>query len=291
MSPWSTMLFLRPLLLTILVPALTSGILYLILRSFAAKVAAPIAIVVGYLAAYVAVVPGLPNFPPKEFKDYVFYLAVFGLVWGGLETFWKQNDVLRWGLRALAFLGILLLVLRNRFRAWETWEIIAWMVGIIVVLLAAWWVLERLTGTSAVSSPLISPIALFIALIIFITGSSVTIATSGSASFGQLGGAFAASVGAVMFLSWFLKVEVNTYLATTLIFVLAGLWLGGAVFAKLPVISAIVLALSPLTLLLVPTVNTLRGNIIRLAVLVIPIALVVAYGVWQFILDSRQPAF
>jgi hypothetical protein len=283
------MLFLRPLLLTILVPAITSGILYLILRSFAAKVAAPVAIVIGYLAAYVAVVPGLPNFPPKEFKDYVFYLAAFGLVWGALETLWRQNIFLRLGLRALAFVGILLLVLRNRFRAWETWEIIAWFVGIVVVLLAAWWVLERLTEKR--ESLVISPVTLFIALVIFITGSSVTIATSGSASYGQLGGALAASVGAIMVLSWFLKVEVNTYLAASVLFVMAGLWLGGAVFAKLPVLSAVILALSPAALLLVQTANTLVGNIMRLAVIAIPIALVVGYGVWQFILDSRQPAF
>lgn len=290
------MLFLRPLLLTILVPAITSGILYLILRSFAAKIAAPIAIVIGFLAAYVAVVPGLPNFPPKEFKDYAFYLPVFGLIWGGLETIWwkntgsKQNIPLRLGLRALAFLGILFLVLRNRFRAWETWEIVAWFVGIIVVLLAAWWVLERLTDSEA-ASPLISSRVLLIALVLFITGSSVTIALSGSASYGQLGGTLAASVGAVMFLSWFLKVEINTYLATALLFVMAALWIGGAVFAKLPVISAIVLALSPLTLLFVNPRNTLVGNITRLAVLAVPIALVVAYALWQFILDSRQPAF
>lgn len=285
------MLFLRPLLLTILVPAITSGLLYLILRSFAAKVAAPIAVVVGYLAAYVAVVPGLPHFPPKEFKDYVFYLAAFGLIWGGLETLWRQNALLRWGLRALALLGFLLLALRNRFRTWETWESVMWMVGIIVVLLAAWWVLERLTTNSDSKPLLLSPIALFTALIIFITGSSVTIATSGSASYGQLGGTFAASVGAIMFLSWFLKVEVNAYLATTLLFVMAGLWLGGTVFAKLPVLSAIILALSPLLLLFMRTTNTVVGNVMRLAVMVIPIALVIGYGVWQFILDSRQPTF
>jgi hypothetical protein len=284
------MLFLRPLLLTIFVPAITSGILYLILRSFAAKIAAPIAIVIGFLAAYVAVVPGLPNFPPKEFKDYVFYLAAFGLVWGALETLWKKNLLLRFGLRALAFLGILLLVLRNRFRAWETWEIIAWLVGIIVVLQVAWWVLERLTDTKA-EAPLIPTRILLIALVLFITGSSVAIALSGSASFGQLGGTLAASVGAVMFLSWFLKVEVNSHLGTALLFVLAGLWIGGAVFAKLPALSAIVLALSPLGLLFVNPKNTLVGNVTRLAVLALPIAVVVGYAVWQFILDSRQPAF
>jgi hypothetical protein len=284
-------LFLKPLLFTILIPSVTSGILYLILRNIAAKVAVPIAVTIGYLAAYVAVVPGLPNFPPKEFKDYVFYLAVFGLVWGGLETLWRKNLYSRWGLRALMFFGILLLVLRNRLRAWQTWEIILWFVGIIVVLLVAWWVLERLTEKTEPGTWILPPTALFIALLILITGTSVTTVTSGSASLGQLGGALAASVGAIMVLSWLLKIEVTPYLAATVIFLLGTLWLGGAVFAKVPVLSAIILALSPLPLLFVQTPNTMRGTVTRLAISAIPIVLVMAYALWRFAIEYNQPSF
>jgi hypothetical protein len=282
------MLFLRPFLLTVLVPLVTSGVLYFILRTFAAKLAAPLAITLGYLAAYIAVVPGLPNFPPIEFKDYVFYLAIFGLLWAGLEPLWSKHTVVLWVLRTLALLGILALVLRNRLRAWEAWEIILWFAGITIVLLAAWGVLERLTESE---TPALSPAALFIAFVILVAGTSITIVTSGSASLGQLSGALAASVGAVTLISWFQKVTVTSYLGTVMIFLIGVLWFGGSVFARVPPLSAILLALSPLILLFVQTKNTLRGNLTRLFLFSIPILLVMTYAIWQFVLDMQQPAF
>jgi hypothetical protein len=283
------MLFLRPFLLTVLVPLLTSGILYFIFRNFIPKLAAPLAITLGYLAAYVAVAPGLPNFPPLEFKDYIFYLAVFGLWWVGLESLWSKNTLLLWVLRTLALLGILSLVLRNRLRAWETWEIILWFGGITLILLVAWGVLERLTDSDSLAA--LPPAALYTALTLLIAGSSITTVTSGSASLGQLGGALAASVGALTLVSWFLKVEVTSYLGTVLIFLIGVLWFGGSVFAKVPPLSATILALSSLVLLLVQTNNTLRGNLTRLVLFALPILLVTGYAIWQFILDTRQPAF
>jgi hypothetical protein len=284
---------LRLFLLTTLLPALVSGILYLVLRNILSRFALVIAVVLGCLSSYLAVRGGFPNFPPKEFRDYIFYLAVVGLLWSVLEPLWSNNRVVRWAGRTVLLLGSLFLVFQNRIRSWETLESVLWFAGIVLFLLVFWWTLERLTGfdTKPNESLPLPARELYIALVILIAGTSITLATSGSASLGQTSGALAASIGAVMVLSWFMNVPVPTSLAAVLVFTLGVLWFGGSVFAKVPVWSSILLALSPLLLLFIKTPKTLRGSATRLAVFAIPVILVTAYAAWRFAVTYNQPSF
>jgi hypothetical protein len=278
------------LLWTVLLPVVISGALYLSLKQFAPKVAVGIAVSIAYLGTYIAVRPGLPNFPPKEYRDYIFYLGMFGLVWGAVEPLWHKNRMARWGLRSIVLLGFLFLLLRNRLKSWEPLEGVLWIVGLGLFFLIAWGLLERLT---TLRNPVLPTPVLLIAFIIWIAVASVLAATQGSSSMAQLAGALAASIGIIMLLSWFLNVELTPFFTTAFIFLLGTLVVCATVFPNpgIPVYAGIVFALSPLLLLAVNTKPTLTGYVLRLAIFALPILIMAGLFVAQFLATYNQPSF
>ncbi len=276
---------LQQFLFTVVLPILVSAGLYLLLRNVISNFALAFAVIAGYLCGHLAL-QGLPKFPPSSIFHYLPYLALVAVLWLGLEQVWSKNPVARWGLRALILLASFFYILRRIIQnSWQVWETIAWLAGILLVLLLVWWLLEQL---SQGERPPLPPTLFLTALVILVLGSSITIATSGSVVLGQLGGVLAASVGAVMILSWFTKVEGTTYLATAFIFLQGTIWLGGTVFSKLPIISALILALSLLLLLLIRTPKTFCHHLLRLVFFAIPIVVVAGFALVEFL---REPPF
>ena len=283
-------IFLVHLLWTVLLPLAVSGVLYFILRGFVPKLALPVAMVVAYLVTYVVVRPGWPSFPPREYRDYIFIMAVVGLIWSILEPFWRKNVITRWVPRAVVVVGFLLLLLRNRFRSWSTLEDVLWLLGLAIFFLLSWWVLEGLVENP---KPVLPVWAFLIAFILWTAVFSAMSATHGSSSMAQLGGVLAAAVGVVMVLSWFLKVELNPYFSTAFIFILGTLLVCALVFPNpgIPIFAGIIIALSPLLLLVVKATPTLRGHILRLAVFALPLLVMTAIFVIRFLATYNEPSF
>jgi hypothetical protein len=276
---------LQQLLFTVLLPAVVSGGFYFLLRPLLPRFALPLAVILGYLSGHLAL-RGLPNFPPSRVFDYFPYFALIAALWLGLETLWSKNPIARWSLRLLVLLALFFYMLRRIIQnSWQVWESVVWLAGILLVLLLVWWVLEHL---SQGERPLLPPVPWLIALVILIIGSSIALATTGSVVLGQLGGVLAASVGVLMVLSWFTKVEGTTHLATAFIFLQGTLWLGGAVFSKLPVVSGVILGLSPLLLFLLRMPQTFRNYALRLIVFALPILAVAGFALVEFL---REPPF
>jgi hypothetical protein len=276
---------LQQLIFTVVLPAIVSGGLYLLLRKVISNFALALAVIAGYLSGQLAL-QGLPKFPPSSIFHYLPYLALVAVFWLWLETLWSKNLMARWGLRALILLASYSYILRRIIQnSWQVWQTIVWLAGILLVLLLVWWVLEQL---SQGERPPLPPALFLTALVILVMGSSVAVATSGSVVLGQLGGVLAASIGAVMILSWFAKIEGTAYLATAFIFLQGTMWLGGTVFSKLPIISALILALSLLLLLLIRTPHTFRNHVLRLVFYALPIVAVAAFALVEFL---REPPF
>lgn len=283
-------IFLVHLLLTVTLPVVISAVLYLILRGIAPKLALPIAITLAYLGTYIAVRPGWPSFPPKEYRDYIFIMAVGGLVWSTLETYWNKNFMVCWGLRVLLIFGFLFMLLRNRFKSWSTLEDIVWTAGLGLFFLLSWWILEGLVDNP---KPVLPVPAFLINLLIWIAVFSAMSATQGSSSMAQLGGVLAASIGIIMVSSWFLKVELNAYFSTIFIFIFGTLIVCATVFPNpgIPIFASIILALSPLLLLAVRTTGTPRGYILRMTVFAVPLLVMTAIFVIRFLATYNQPSF
>jgi hypothetical protein len=157
------------------------------------------AITVAFLAAFaviegtpVGVLPGGERTPSG--LDWLFWIAL-GL--GVLFTFeerWSRRSVHL--LRGLA--GVILIegVLRNTFaRSWEGVTGVAWLAGLLAILLVSWWGAEALAHRRrGISSPL------------SLWATAATLAAvaglSGSAKLAQLAGAVAAALGAAVVIGW-----------------------------------------------------------------------------------------
>jgi hypothetical protein len=283
-------IFLVHLLWTVSFPLIISAVLYFILRGFIPKQALPIAVGIAYLATYVAVRPGWPSFPPKEYRDYIFIMGISGLVWGIVEPYWSKKTLLRWGVRIILIFDFLFLLLRNRMKSWSTLEGILWLAGLGVFFLASWWIIERLVNAE---KPILPTPAMLIALLIWMGVFSAMSATQGSSSMAQLAGALAAALGSIMVLSWFLEVELNSYFSTIIMFILGTLMVCATVFPNpgIPIFAAIIIALSPLLLLAVNTASNLKGYALRIAVFAVPLLIMTGIFVVRFLATYNQPSF
>lgn len=283
-------IFLYHLLITVLLPVGISAAVYFILRIFAPRLALPVAITLAYLITYVVVRPGWPKIPPREYRDYLFIMPVLALLWSILEPYWRKYTLVRWGLRLVLVTGFLLMLLRNRMKSWSSSEDMLWVAGLTLGFLACWWILERLIDRP---KPIMPVPALLISLLIWVAVFSAMSATQGSSSMAQLGGVLAAATGVLMLLSCFLKVELNSYFSTVFMFVLSTLLICATVFPRpgIPIFASIMIALSPLLLLVVNTPQTLKGYSLRIAVFAAPLIIMAAIFVARFLATYNQPSF
>jgi len=277
------MLFLKPFLFGVLLPAVVSGIAFVVAwRPWQrdAPVAngiwgGAIALSVGYVAGHAGLL-GWPPFPPVEATQWLVYLALASGVFGLIIALWHESTWLRWGLRLLlsGVMPWLILHAVLKYR-WQPIEGVVWLVGLGVAIFGFWLMLnalaERFRGAS---TPLV--------LLVVATGGSVTLLLSGSAMLGQLGGVLTAALGASLVIAWWNPKLSLAHGATSVVAILlAGLWMSGYFYAEVPVVSALLLVVSPATAWIgqVEAIQRLGGwkvALIRAAVVCIPVAIAVA---------------
>ena len=238
------------LLRGVLLPAVTSGLIFLALRSFWRDGAAPVALTVGFLAGYTGLV-GISSyaFPPQTIQQWLPVAALGALVLGLLERLWRTNPWALWGVR-LVLLELLLWRIFTPFlnhpfesRRWGLEQAFTNFALTTVVIVVAWWFLDRLFVQDRVENQeegkqlrTVVPAALLVVM----AGSSIGIVLAHSLVMAFLTAALTAAFGALAVLcfikpGWRVPVSVSPLV----IFLLALPWL--SLYTSLPVVSVLLL--------------------------------------------------
>lgn len=148
---------------------------------------APLGIGAGYLIGHVAI-NKWPSLPPAQPTDYLFLIALAGILVGLADSF-RAPPAVRWTLRLALCAGVSWFTLSRGFRAEQPPSVVAaWTVGQAVALAAVWSLLERLAARrSGPSIPLALSLLIAVAGAVFFKG--------GSAKLAQLAGVLAAALG------------------------------------------------------------------------------------------------
>ncbi len=262
------------ILIGVFLPALGCGVIFLC-RKFSGNWLSAVAITIGFLVGYFVYVlikmepsgglwPELSwnlkayNFPPISLKDWLPHVAIFALLLGLLENFWRKNLWVLWSVR-LVLIELLLWRLFKSFfkvnpffpeRSWKVDDALINFGITTLVIVIFWLLLDILTKRYELESSREKAI-LPSALVIITGGSALSIVLGHSLVNGQINGAFTAALGAVMVLSWLFKGWGLSTVATPIIALAQGvLWIGGYYFADLPVLSVILLTIAPLALIM-----------------------------------------
>ena len=248
------------LLRGVLLPAVTSGLIFLALRSFWRSGAAPIALAAGFLAGFTGLV-GVSSyaFPPQTVQQLLPVVAVVALVLGILETFWRSNPWVLWGVR-LVVLELLLWRIFNPFlnhpfesRRWGLEQAFTNFALTTVVIVVAWWFLDKLFVQDRIEDREAGErlrTVLPTALLVVMAGSSVGIVLAHSLIMALLTAVVTAAFGALAVLclvvpGWRVPVSASP----VVMLLLALPWL--SIYSTLPVASV---------LLLVATLGLLWGG-------------------------------
>ncbi len=237
------------------------------------------ALALGFLSAYLILV-SWPQMPPKKAMDWMPYLVLIAGVAGVTQRYWGKRWYARFSLNLLLgalFAGVLLRsYLQN---TWDRVEGIIWIAGLAAATTILRNTLERLaTKRTGASLPL--------SLCLFSAVSSVAYTLSGSALLGQLTGALAAVFGAAILLAWWapgLSLAAGTLTVFAPVYV--GLLIQAHFYSELPLISAVLLYLTPFLLWLgearrVYYMKPWKAALTRLAIIAGPlcIALWIVYS-------------
>lgn len=237
---------LRILLFGVLLPAFAAGIvLFIAWRRTpplaGGKWSGAVAFTLGYVIAYF-VAFGMPPFPPIDAMQWLVYLAVVAMVIGLTESFFQIPSWTRWLLRWV--FSVLMLWLLLRTMVTYTWGVpkgVVWLLSLSLMMLLFWTALDNLS--EKVTGSLV-PVLFFTTAL----GSSVALMLGRSASVSQLCGSVTAILAVSAVVGWqhpnFTLAKGAMAVLITLIF---GFWLNGVFFAYLPMVTAILLTLSPLT--------------------------------------------
>lgn len=237
---------LRLLLLGVLLPAITGGVvLFIAWRQTpplaGGKWSGAVAFTLGYVIAYF-VAFGMPPFPPTDAMQWLVYLTMTAMFIGLAESFLQTPSWAQWLLRWLFSVLMFWLLLHTIVTyTWGVIKGIMWLLTLSLMMLLFWTTLDNLA--EKVTGSLVP--ALF-----FITafGSSLALMLGRSASVSQLCGSVAAILALGAVIGWrqpkFTLAKGAMAVLTVLIF---GFWLNGVFYAYLPMVTAILLMLSPLT--------------------------------------------
>lgn len=285
-------MLLKTFLLGMALPAVVSGTVFLVAWRRHTPLAGgiwsgAIALSIGYVAGHIGVA-GVPPFPPTEAMHWFVYLALAAMVLGLLEAFYQKSPAwLRWGLRLLLAGATMWLLLRPLFEyTWGPAKGIAWMAVLSVALVAFWAQLEALSERQpGVTFPLI--------LLVVTAASGGILLVSGSALLGQLGGALTAAIAASWVVAWWTpKFSLSRGATPVVSVLLAGLWLNGYFYAETPLMSVLLMALSPTAAWIGQAERVKRfapwqANMARVGAVLIPVALAVILAV----IASPRPAY
>lgn len=236
---------IRILAFGVLLPAVVAGFVLFVawrrsLFTMNGKWSGAVAFTLGYLIAHFAAF-GMPSFPPTDATQWLAYLAVAAMVVGLVESFWQAPSWARWFWR-WGFSGLVLwLLLRSVVEyTWGLPKGLVWLLALSIVMLMFWTALdalaERIKGA-------------FLPALLFITslGSSIALMLGRSASISQLCGSVTVMTIVSAIVGWqqhnFTLAKGAAAVLTVLLF---GFWLNGVFYAYLPMVTAVLLMLSPM---------------------------------------------
>lgn len=200
----------------------------------------PLAIVIGFAIAQYGT-DGVPTFPPVQASDYFTPIA---LVVGVLAIAFADRlpGLARLALRVVVSLAIILVIVQPVLGpTWTPSQATGWIAGMLVVAVITWTSLE---STSKVAPGPGLPIA----LLVNAAGVAVVLVSAGSARYAQLAGAVASVMGPVAVLGFIRResplLKNSGWVAGVL---LSMLLVAGVTFVDVPLPSALLVALAPVT--------------------------------------------
>lgn len=227
-----------------------------------------LAIAGAFAAAFVGL-RGKPNLPPRDAQTWLVYLGAASVLIAVAATVTAKSRW-RWG---VVIASVALIAATVWFIGRTQIPIIGWRdflvrMAVIAGCMVVWWLLvDRLAArTKGPAVPLVLMTTASVAALALVNAHSVFL--------GQLAGASAAALGAIMVLSlWFRKLSIAHGGVLTLAVVLLGVILAGHFFADLSMLDLILLAAAPLAAW-VGEVKLIKSKRARFAVRVIAVLLV-----------------
>lgn len=156
----------------------------------------------GFLAAFL-LIKGWKTVP-GEVAGWLGHAALLATALGLVEGLWPARAKLRWALRAVAVLLVLLATLRPKLGRWEPGTVAAALLGLELLGLLFWLATDRLRAALPGSGPdpRAGGLAAALGLAGLVGASAGLLGGSGSALMGQLGGALAAAAGPLALTAW-----------------------------------------------------------------------------------------
>jgi hypothetical protein len=221
-----------------------------------------------------------PSFPPSDVTDRIAWLALPAMILGICESIWPGPGWTRWENRLIVIGLVLGAMLGPVMGASEDQRTDLIRLGVSAsVMLLSWLSLEVLTERVELR-------ALGPPLLVVIGGSAGLFLVSGSLVCAQLAGGMAALLGLVWIISWFRpEMRLSHGGVPVLVTVLTAILLNGQVYASTPLVSALLIAASPLAAWLgwVGPMRRLAGwqsALIAMGATLVPVAIAVglAFG-------------
>jgi hypothetical protein len=242
MSPWEITLFV--VIVPALVAAVTVAAAGWAFRCVGVAGSGPAAVALALGAGEIAAhgVNAMPAFPPVEVTDRIPWLVLAALLLGICESIRPSPGWARWENRMLLILLAMGLILGPVLGAtWPSRSDLAWQGGLVVLLLVVWASLEVLAARR--STAVLGP-----SLLVVAASAGASLLVSGSLVLGQLGLGLASTLAAVWVLSWWLPDRsMSRGGVPVLVASYAALLIEGHVYSALPLASAVLLAVAPLT--------------------------------------------
>ena len=283
------------LFLTLLLPAIVGGGVFIFARSRSPKEYATVkyekeqdgfttwliavALGAGYIVGYIGL-EGLPAFPPRLGTHWLCYLAIIGLI---IASFWHLPV---WGPIAQVVISILIprLVLTSTFKhTWGPFEGIIWWVCLAVAIFIFLHFVEQ--SFSALPSGGSSPFVYFG----LSGGTALILALSGSLRLAQHGGILVALFAAIWIITLVLQRDRKPFVfprgaSPVVALLLVGIWMNGSFFAEVPVMSAILLAITPVLAQVgrieaVQRLGALRSTFVQIAAIALPVVIAIGIAV------------
>lgn len=156
----------------------------------------------GFLAAFL-LIKGWKTVP-GEVAGWLGHAAFLATALGLVEGLWPARAKLRWALRAVAVLLVLLATLRPKLGRWEPGTIAAALLGLELLGLSFWLATDRLRAAlpGPGPDPQAGGLVAALGLAGLVGASAGLLGGSGSALMGQLGGALAAASAPIALAAW-----------------------------------------------------------------------------------------
>jgi hypothetical protein len=237
--------------------------------NWARQLAFAAAVGCGYAAAHAKSV-GWPAFPPGDATYWLLFSAIASVVFGfGYGVLRDRRSIGRIVTFAMLLLGTLVLLLMPKFKhGWTTGQGAVWIISLTFAGAGTGWPLDWAIRNGG------RPLSL-LWLLVIAAGAGVALAISGSILFGQLAAVFSSVVFALIAAA-LCGAQTERAIVPALGTLFVGMIACGYFYAELPWSSALLLAVSPMTGLMVRGEASVKKELLRAALVGVPAAVAVA---------------